>query len=104
MEAIRKDRAEQRRRLLCAARERLLASARELGVDILFFGSSVQGVTDAESDLDVMLLGNPDDCKRRAAIQKFERIAAKTGVPIDIILQSDAPELYREIQDAHRLI
>lgn len=97
---IRQHRTDERRALLCLARDQILASAKALDVPVRFFGSFAEGRVDSESDLDVMILGDPAPNKRLAAILAFERIASELGAPVDIVVQSEVPELYMEISGA----
>ena len=98
---IRRQNADERRALLHTARDRVMASARELGVEVCIFGSVAEGRVDNRSDLDVMILGDLDLKRRIEAILAFEHIGRDLGVPVDIVVQSEMPADFLEAVSNH---
>ena len=98
---IRRQNADERRALLHLARDRVMASARELGVEVCIFGSVAEDRVDNRSDLDVMILGDLDLKQRIEAILAFERIGRDLGVPVDIVVQSEMPADFLEAVSVH---
>ena len=98
---IRRQSADERRALLHMARDRGMASARELGVEVCIFGSVAEDRVDNRSDLDVMILGDLDLKRRIEVILALERIGRDLGVPVDIVVQSEMPADFLEAVSVH---
>ena len=93
---IRRQNADERRTLLHAARDKILASAEDLGVEVCIFGSVAENRVDNRSDLDVLILGDLELKRRIEVILAFERIGRDQGVPVDIVVQSEMPADFLE--------
>lgn len=98
---IRRQNADERRALLHAARDRVMASARELEVEVCIFGSVAEDRVDSRSDLDVMIIDDFDLKRRIEVILAFERIGRDLGVPVDIVVQSEMPANFLEAVSVH---
>ena len=98
---IRRQNADERRTLLHAARDKILASAEDLGVEVCIFGSVAEDRVDNRSDLDVMILGDLDLKRRIEVILALERIGRDLGVPVDIVVQSEMPADFLKAVSVH---
>ncbi|MCE6958042.1 nucleotidyltransferase domain-containing protein [Cereibacter sphaeroides] len=93
MERILGERIARRKALLDRAADRVRQVARTKGVEVRFFGSYADGFLDAESDLDVLVMGNLDSQVREDIFSALERATADLDVVLDLIEAQRAPHL-----------
>ena len=99
IEAIRRDRAVQRKAVLDRALERLSGFAEPLGLDLVPFGSYAKGRVRGRSDLDLAIPGIVSKEARRQLEREAERVEADEGVPIDLMFESEIPDYFRELRN-----
>ena len=61
------------------------------------FGSIADGRCSETSDLDVMILGDPGLDLKREILREADYASDETGVPIDIVFETDFPDMARAI-------
>ncbi|MFG6084188.1 nucleotidyltransferase domain-containing protein [Paracoccus litorisediminis] len=98
IEKIRMERARVRGLLLDAALKQVRKVCNDLELEFQVFGSYAESRHHGSSDLDIMILSEPDADTKRLVISKIESISVEIGVPVDVLFRSEAPELYLEIK------
>ena len=99
IEAIRRDRAIQRKAVLDRALDRLSDIAEPLGVELVPFGSYAKGRVCGKSDLDLAIPGVLSEETRRQLEKEAERVEVDEGVPIDLMFEPEIPAYFRELRD-----
>ena len=99
IEAIRRNRAIQRKAVLDRALERLSDYAQPLGLELVPFGSYAKGRVRGQSDLDLAVPGFVSEATRRQLEREAERVEADEGVPIDLMFESEIPVYFRELRE-----
>ena len=99
IEAIRRDRAIQRKAILDRALERLSDFAEPLGVELVPFGSYAKGHVRGKSDLDLAIPGVLSEETRRQLEREAERVEVDEGVPIDLMFEPEIPAYFRELRN-----
>ena len=98
IEAIRRNRAVQRKAVLDRALERLSDYAEPLGLELVPFGSYAKGRVRGQSDLDLAVPGIVSEETRRQLEREAERVEVDEGVPIDLMFESEIPAYFRELR------
>ena len=98
IEAIRRDRAIQRKAVLDRALKRLLGFVESLGLDLVPFGSYAKGRVRGQSDLDLAIPGLVSEEARRQLEREAERVEVDEGVSIDLMFESEIPVYFRELR------
>ena len=99
IEAIRRDRAIQRKAVLDRAFDRLLGFVESLGLDLVPFGSHAKGRVRGQSDLDLAIPGIVSEQARRQLEREAEWVEVDEGVPIDLMFKSEIPVYFRELRN-----
>lgn len=100
IEAIRRDRAAQRKMVLDRALERLTDFAEPLGLDLVPFGSYAKGRVRSQSDLDLAIPGIVSDDARNRLEMEAERVETDEGVLIDLMFESEIPTYFTELRES----
>lgn len=99
IQAIRRNRAAQRKAVLDRALERLSGFAEPLGLELIPFGSYAKDRVRSQSDLDLAIPGNISKEARRKLEREAERVEVDEGIPIDLMFESEIPAYFRELRD-----
>ena len=100
IEAIRQDRAAQRKMVLDRVLVRLVDFAEPLGLDLVPFGSYAKGRVRSQSDLDLAIPGIVSDDARNHLEREAERVEADEGVSIDLMFETEIPTYFTELRDS----
>lgn len=96
---IKNDRARVRTEAARSAWERLSAFLVQRDVTGKLFGSLCDDRVHENSDIDVMILGDPSRELSREIMREADKIAKECGVPVDLMFERDFPELARSTWD-----
>ena len=85
LRALMRERAQARRKAALAAAARVLDELASAGVAAVVAGSLAKGPFLAHSDVDFVVVGQPDRARRRRAEEIVARNMAAAGLPYDLV-------------------